>query len=536
MADEQQTAAPLAGLNAIPGLRQVVILAGIAAAVAFGVVVVLWARGPSTVAIFANSLSDSDTAQAIGILESSAIEYRLDDRTGKLLVPAEDRTRARMLLAAEDLPRNGRGMELITEQSGFSTSDFVETARHQHMLETELVRSIVSMAPVRNARVHLAIPKQSVFARDRESASASVVVHLHAGQQLQKSQVSAIVHIVASSVPDLNPDNVTLADHRGHLLNEPGGSQQSRLNDRQYEYAQRLERDLEGEIYRLLSPTIGREAIEATVTATLDFTVRETTEEILRPEGTLLYENAKRSDSNGPAGGGGIPGALTNQPPTGNDAGAGGEPPTTTMRDTTREFQPSRSVNVIRDASDRITRLAVAVVVDDLRSVDDAGEAQSTPYTDEELNQITQLAREAVGFNEARGDSITVINRAFVETEMAPMEAPPWWQQPLIQDLIKQGLAALMVLVTLIFVVRPMVTNLLKAPPSMVPALPGSGASAGALAHQPSDEENGAGQGGGGDAMPQLTHDERVAQARSIAADDPQRVVQIVRSWMSNEA
>ncbi len=536
MADEQQAAAPLAGLSAIPGLRQVAILAGIAAAVAFGVVVVLWARGPSTVAIFQNSLSDGDTAQAIGILESSAIEYRLDERSGQLLVATQDRTRARMLLAAEDLPRNGRGMELITEQSGFSTSDFVETARHQHMLETELVRSIASMAPVRNARVHLAIPEQSVFARDRKSASASIVVHLHAGQQLQKSQVAAIVHIVASSVPDLNPDDVTLADHRGHLLNEPGGSQQSRLNDRQYEYSQRLERDLENEIYRLLSPTIGREAIEATVSATLDFTVRETTEEILRPEGTLLYENAKRSDSTG--GGGiaaGIPGALTNQPPAADDAGAGGEPPSTTMRDTTREFQPSRSVNVIRDASDRITRLAVAVVVDNQRSVNEAGETESTPYTEEALNEITQLAREAVGFNEARGDSITVINRAFVDTQLPPLEAPPWWQQPLVQDLIKQGLAALMVLITLIFVVRPMVTNLLKAPPAMVPALPGGAGSAGALAHQPGEEDSSGARSDAGE-VPQLTHDERVAQARSIAADDPQRVVQIVRSWMNEDA
>lgn len=447
-------------------LRQIGLLAGLAASVAAGIGLFVWAQEPIYRPLYGR-VAEQDAPAIVDALQAAGINYKLDQNSGAILVPARDVHNARLQLASQGLPQSGgMGYELLQRDQGFGTSQFMENARFNRALETELARSIASLQGVESARVHLAIPKQSVFIRERSQPSASVLVNLYAGRSLSEGQVAAVVHMVASSVPELMHERVTVVDQRGRLLTR----KDENLLDataQQLDYKQQIEDAYVRRIENLLSPMLGASRVRAQVNARLDFTMEESTQELFDPNASavrseqLSEEQALRDRL------GGVPGALTNQPP---QAGvlAPGEPlnqddanVTDFSRNETRNFEISKTIRHNRRPLGTIERLSLAVLVDERLVADEEGNLVRQPLADEELERISQLVQQAVGFDAARGDTINVISAAFEGAEeLEPLEVP-LLQQPWVLEAGKLLLAAILGLVLILVVVRPLIRGLL---------------------------------------------------------------------------
>ena len=309
------------------GLKPILLLIGIAAAVAAGVTVVLWTRGPSYSLLYAN-IAAEDQSQIAQALDAAQIPYRIQPGSNNIEVPAERVSEARMKLAGQGLPESGGGFALMDKDPGFGVSQFMENARYQHALETELGRTIANLRPVEGARVHLAIPRQSAFVRDHHSASASVFVQVKPGRRLEQGQVQAIVNLVASSIPEMEATQVTVVDQQGRLLSSPGSHDEFALGEQQFDMIHRLEDDYTQRIEGLLAPMIGAGRVRAQVVAQMDMAVSEEAHEQYRPDSQIVRsEQISEQSSRDGSGAGGVPGALTNQPPP---AGVAQQPPPNT--------------------------------------------------------------------------------------------------------------------------------------------------------------------------------------------------------------
>ena len=522
----------LGGVMRIPAVRQVTTLIGVAAAVAAGFAIFLWSQTPSYSQLYAN-LEPADAAQVVDALKGAEIDYRLTD-SGSILVPQSRLHDARMQMAGQGVAPAGDGtMDLMQEQSSFGVSQFMENARYQHALEAELARTITSLGAVREARVHLALPKESSFLRDDRSASASVLLKLGRGS-LEADQAAAIVNLVASSVPNLAPGNVTLIDQFGRLLSSAGDDWADSQAVNQFKHAQRLEEVYRRRIEELLTPLVGAGRVRAQVAASLDFTVTEETREVYDPVNTALRSESlnetERRNSDGVAEG--VPGALSNQPPeTVAAAPAGAEGATTEVvnstRSTTRNYEVDRTISHVRPQTGTIRRLSVAVLVDDTRPAAADAEADGAApggFSDDDIARFTTLVKEAVGFDEARGDTVVVVNAAFRAAQvMEEIDEPPLWEQPGMRDTLKQVLGVVLVLELAFGLVRPMLKNLFA--PGGGPAaeyIPGG--AAGALTGP-----------GGSAAIPAPSFDEKVSAARNITGADPARVAQLVKKWVNTD-
>src|SRR5580693_9197492 len=322
MANNQTALSGSIGLT----LRPLLLLLGIAAAVAAGVAVVLWWKGPTWSLLYGN-LSDSDASAVVQSLQTAGIEYKLDNGSGAIMVPAERVHDARLQLASQGLPEGkNSGLELISKDPGFGVSAFMENARYQYALESELAKTISSLQAVEAARVHVAIPQQSAFVQDRRPVSASVLLQLRAGHRLEPEQISAIVHLVASSIPELDSDQVTVVDQQGRLLSSPK-SGDSAVAAEQFEAAHRIEDTYIQRIEQLIAPMVGDGKVRAQVTVDLDAAASEEAHEQYKPDGTVVRsEQTSEENSRNGSGSGGVPGALTNQPPAGGQAVAAAKP------------------------------------------------------------------------------------------------------------------------------------------------------------------------------------------------------------------
>src|SRR6202142_2400666 len=315
MADIVPTPAPARGLADIPGLKQIGLLAGVAAAVAAAIWLVLWSQGQNYTVLY-GQLSERESGQVMDALTAAGIEFKLSP-SGAVSVPESKVQEARIRLASQGLPQSdSMGIEMIQKDSALGNSTLMESARYQSVLETELARTIVKVQGVQTARVHLALPKPSVFLQDAHKATASVMLQLYPGRRLEPGQVAAIVHLVASSVPELGASDVTLVDQAGSLLNSPDENAESAVSTRQLEYTHKLEESYQRRIIELLEPLVGTGRVRATVTADMDFTVTEETRENYDPQKTAVRsEQTSNEQRKGGDGAEGIPGALSNQPP-----------------------------------------------------------------------------------------------------------------------------------------------------------------------------------------------------------------------------
>lgn len=535
----------LAFLNRIPGLRQILLLAGLALAISAGVTAAFWMREPSYTMLYSN-ISSEEAAEIVSVLTSSDIRHRVDPRSGAILVPADRVYDARLKLAAEGLPRGaGFGLEVMQKDSGLATSQFMENARYHHALETELARTIGKLRPVQSARVHLAMPDASVFLRKSRQPSASVLVNLYPGRELDKSQVASVVHLVASSIPGLESDRVTVVDQQGRLLNAPGDASETALSVQQFEYVQRVENAYAERIASLLTPMLGPDRVRATVTAEMDFTVREETREDYDPDNTAVRSEQVAEDRRTDAAtNGGIPGALSNTPPppvvaataanpnlaqaSANPAAApapAGPPAVNESLRRTRNFEVDRVLSHTRNPTGRIERLSVAVLVDHKRITSEEGEVTTQPLSPQELEEVTRLVKEAVGFSEARGDTVSVSNVSFYEQPVEEQpEGPGLFDSPALFETGRTVLAGLLVLALAFVVIRPIMRSLGL----------GSGGVTGSGTPLPAGLAAPALAGGAPAGAPRaaLSFDDKISVARQLADKNPERVAQIVKSWM----
>ncbi len=526
-------------------LGKMLLLAG---AVALGLIVFFWSQKPGYVPLYAG-LDAKATAEATDLLRTAQIPFRIDQSTGAISVPEQNVHDARLKLAGSGLTESGRlGFEMMERDPGFGVSQFVETARYQHALETELVRTISALRPVRDARVHLAIPKPSAFTRQREAASASVVLELRGGAALERGQVDAIVHLVASSIPDLAPERVTVVDQNGRMLSNDRQDAAAALSTLQFEQVRRQETSFNQRIRELLEPMTGAGRVNAEVTVDMDFSAIEEAREQFNAEPPKLRSEQVSENSAATAGAQGIPGATSNLPETVEDpaavdaavAAATGGNPTESSRSATRNYELDRTLSHTRQPPGRIRRVTTAVLVDHVPRPGAEGATTLQPLTAAELQRVEALVRQAVGFDEARGDVVSVMNAPFVREQAGDAGGgTPWWQMPQLRDGLRLLLGAIVVLALLFGVVRPAIRQINDPAPRRKPE-PQT-----AEVRLVEDEllplaDDTAQIGSAGErapiALPSNAYEDRLRHAREAVRTDSKRVAQVVKGWLGDEA
>src|SRR3990167_2421230 len=565
----------LENLAGMTMLRQVGLLVGLAASVAIGFAVVLWSQQPDYRPLY-GSLSGLDTNQVIETLTAADIAYSLEPNSGALLVKADDLARARLKLAAAGVaPSDGNhGFEMLDQDQGLGTSQFMEATRYRRSLEGELARTVSSLNNVKAARVHLAIPKVSVFVRDERKPTASVLVELYPGRSLESSQVMAIVNLVATSVPELDKSQVTVVDQKGQLLSEQGENSELSMAGKQYDYSRRMEGMFTQRVHNILQPVLGSGRYKEEVSADVDFSAVESTSEMFNPDQPALRSeqsvNEQRTSSLPPQG---VPGALSNQPPAAGAAPqqagaaapavpgpiAAGQPlldangaqiidpatglamlapdPEDKREQSTRNFELDRSISYTKQQQGRLRRLSVAVVVDDQVKVDAAtGETTRVPWSSDDLARFTRLVQDSVGFDASRGDSVSVINTPFSAELGEEMIDIPFYTQPWFWDVVKQVLGVLFILILVFGVLRPVLNNITNGGKGQGDGRDGDvelgemGALGGDLA------EDRVSLGGPQSILlpsPSEGYDAQLNAIKSLVAEAPGRVAQVVKEWIN---
>ncbi|MGA4473057.1 flagellar basal-body MS-ring/collar protein FliF [Ectopseudomonas chengduensis] len=571
---------PLLGLSFLENLaemsvlRQLGLLVGLAASVAIGFAVVLWSQQPDYRPLY-GSLNGMDASQVVDTLTTSGIDYTIEPNSGALLVKADDLARARMRLAAAGVAPtdNSVGFEILDREQGLGTSQFMEATRYRRGLEGELARTVASLNNVKAARVHLAMPKASVFVRDERKPSASVLVELYPGRALEPSQVMAIVNLVATSVPELDKGQVTVVDQKGNLLSDQQELSELTMAGKQFDYTRRMETLFTQRVHNILQPVLGTGRYKAEVSADVDFSSVESTSEMFNPDQPALRSeqqvNEQRQSSLPPQG---VPGALSNQPPgpaaapeqaAGAAAPAGpvaagqplvdangqqimdpvtGQPmlapyPADKREQSTRNFELDRSISYTRQQQGRLRRLSVAVVVDDQVRVDPTtGESSRVPWTTDDLARFTRLVQDSVGFDASRGDSVSVINTAFTASLGEEIPDIPFYTQPWFWDIVKQVLGVLFILVLVFGVLRPVLNNITGG--GRGKELAGSGdVELGEMGGLDGELSNDRVSLGGPQSImlpsPSEGYDAQLNAIKSLVAEDPGRVAQVVKEWIN---
>lgn len=538
--DDKRRLHPLVeGFTKLPIVRQVGLLLGLAAAIALGLAVVLWSTEEKYRPLM-NSNNTYDAQEVIEVLQLQNIKFDIDPVSGLILVKESDLHRARLTIAGAGLSSDKTiGFELLDQDQGLGTSQFMETTRYRRGLEGELARTIASMNQIKAARVHLAIPRQSVFVRDNREAKASVFVDLLAGSQLEKEHVNAITNLVSTSVTDLDPESVTIVDQKGRLLSDFDEDPESTQTERQFEYARKVEDSVIRRINSILEPVIGGEAFRAEVSADVDFTKIEQTEELFNPDLIAIRSEQTISEEKTGEFQGGIPGALTNQPP-GNaiapeEVDENGNPvpakPTSKRDEATRNYEVDRSLSYTQHQQGRLRRLTVAVVVDDMKTVTENGEVSRVPWTQEELDRIRILVQDAVGYNASRGDSVNVINSPFMAEDDGLLDIP-FYEQPWFWDIVKQVLAGLFVLILIFGVFRPAIRNLIAQ--GEEEAEEEEGIDALTIDEDAISDDKVTLSGADEYLLPGASEgfDRQLDALRGLIAEDPGRVAMVLRNWI----
>jgi flagellar M-ring protein FliF len=578
-ASDAAAPAVLGRLGALP-LRNKIILAGATAMLAaLAYVSVNMGRQPDWRPLYA-SMSDRDGGAVLAALDQMAIPHKFSDASGTFLVPADRVHEARLRLASQGLPKGGTvGFEIMEGQK-FGVTQFQERLNFQRGLEGELARSIMALSAVQSARVHLALPAQTAFMREQQKPSASVLLTLYGGRTLDRSQIAGVVHLVASSVPDMPPAAVSVLDQTGALLSQNGPAAPNGLDAAQQQYVRQMEQSLSARILGILEPIVGAGNVRAQVTADVDFTQSESTAELFGPNqgaspaavrSQQLSESSGSSSGNstmsGGGGGGGlggvaggIPGALSNQPPSGSgapinggaqalSAGSGSTSNSGTRRDAVTNYEVDKTVRVVRNATGSIKRLSTAVIVNHASVKGADGKLTQVALPAAKLEQINALVREAIGFSKDRGDSLNVVNAPFTGTEPPPAPQVPMWRQPETVEIVRTAAPwialPLVALIIILGLVRPaMRASRDRRPVQLVqtsvrdaislPAPPGAMLPDGAGATD-------------GSALPLLPSAQAQAQLQELrtlqldnirkqARENPGTVANVVRNWVNQPA
>ncbi len=537
----------VAGFERLGVIRQAGLIIGLAASIAIAFAVFWWTQ-EETFKPLINDFGRYDTDEVMEILDQAAIKYHVDPNTGMLMVKSEQFAQARLKLAAQGITETqAMGYELLDKEQALGTSQFMETTKYRRSLEGELARTITSMNQVKSARVHLAIPKRSVFVRDARKPTASVFLELYAGRALSTEQSTAIVNLVASSIPEMKPEDVTVVDQKGRLLSLQDEDSDLAIASKQFDYTRKLEDTLTRRIYSILDPIVGGENFKAEVSADVDFTTREQTEEQYNPDLPALRSEQVLDEKKVGGIEGGIPGALSNQPPgevsvpeiagTGED----GQPPvpTNTRKQATRNYELDRVISYTNHELGKVRRLSVAVAVNDLLLPDpDTGDLKRTAWTQEEIDRLTILIKDAVGYQAARGDSVTVINSPFLPDDQAVLEEQPFYAQEWFWDKVISPILLFFFVLAIVFgVIRPTLKSLTSTDDDVTVD---DELDADLAALEASSDEMGDDLVSltGGDSIlpgPSEGFERQLNALKALIAEDPQRVAQAVKGWINDD-
>ena len=430
-----------------------------------GILIFITMKEPAKTTLF-SSLTEGDKAKVVESLRQKGIDVSLDSATGEVLVPSTDYYQSKMLLAAEGLPESmPSGYDNLSDLP-MGTSRSVEAVKIRQSQESELARSINEISGILGARVHLAIPDKSVFVREKGNPTASVFVKLGAGRSLGENQVRAIVHLVSSSVPNLPSENVTVVDQHGNLLSRPTNDPTSALSNRQLEYTMKLEQVYRQRVISLLTPILGAGNITAQVNVDVDFTTQNVTEEIVDPEGTALRSEQATQDLTSEPEAIGIPGAVANTPPVAADLATGapeaapaGSKVKSQSSSSIKNYEVSKRVTAIRNPTGQIKRIVAAILVRDKMVMNELGENVLQKLSEEEKSNLESLVRDAIGFKQERGDSITISSGEFVD-EIA-LSTVPWYENSAIRELLGKLFTILVLAIVTFGALRPLLNRIL---------------------------------------------------------------------------
>ncbi|MES1983094.1 MAG: flagellar basal-body MS-ring/collar protein FliF [Pseudomonadota bacterium] len=539
MAENNASPALVQMLGGLSARQSMGLMGAIAAVIAVLAGLWMWGQTPDYRVLYSN-ISDRDGGAIISALEQLNVPYKFSDAGGALLVPANQVHEVRLRLASQGLPKGSlAGFELMENQK-FGTSQFLEQVNYQRALEGELARSMQTLAAVQSARVHLALPKPSVFVKEQIKPSASVVLTLYPGRTLDHSQISGMIHLISSSVADMPAKNVTVLDQSGSLLSSAKEGGAEPLDADQLKYMRQIEQDYIKRIEAIVAPLVGANNVHAQITADIDFSQAEQTAETFKPnqkpaDSTLRSQQTAETLNSGGQTPAGVPGALSNQPPvpataplvnpaSAVAAAAGGGPNTQNMhKESTTNYEVDRTIRYTKLPVGSIKRLSVAVVVNNRTVTDKAGKSTSKPLSDAEKTQITALVKEAMGFDANRGDTLNVLNSAFNEEKEVPVEAVPLWKQPemiaLAKDVVKYLLISGIALFLVLGIIRPALKNFSAALKRVEDRR---------MQQEEQDPVN---------LLPKTQHnyEANLQAAKQMAVQDPKIVASVVKEWVSKE-
>ncbi len=520
-----------------------------------GVILFISLREPAKTTLF-SSLSESDKSKVVESLRQNGISVSLDSATGEVLVPSTDYYQSKMLLAAEGLPESLPNGYDSLDDLPMGTSRSVEAVKIRQSLESELARSINEISGILGARVHLALPEKSVFVRDRSQPTASIFVKLGAGRSLGENQVRAIVHLVSSSVPSLPSDNVTVVDQHGNLLSKPTGGMGSGMSNRQLDYTMKLEQVYRQRVISLLTPIIGVGNITAQVNVDVDFTTQNITEEIVDPEGSAIRSEQATQDTTSEPEAKGIPGAVANTPPlaaelaTENPAAAQAASKVKSQSSSSiKNYEVSKRVSTTTNPTGSIKRIVAAILIRDKLVINELGEKVLQKVSEEEKTNLEALVRDAIGFKENRGDSITISSGEFIE-DLDVIEVP-WYENSVVRELLGKLFTILVLAIVTFGALRPLLSRIL------VPVGDGSGSGPSvSIAEEEEEEEEDKIEVEEGESLEDIkaklkpkksaisadmldtanTYDDKVAIIRMIVGDEAGRVSSVFRNMMKQNS
>jgi flagellar M-ring protein FliF len=531
------------------------VVAGAAVAVALAVVAAiwLWSSAPDYKVLFSN-FSDRDGGAITASLDQMGIKYKFSEGGSAILIPAEQVPSVRLKLAAQGLPRAGNvGFELLENQK-LGTSQFVEQVNYQRSLEGELANSIQAVSAVASARVHLAMPKPSVFVRDQQKPTASVLLNLQPGRTLDQAQVSAIVHLVASSVPELTPSNVTVVDQNGTLLSDTSARNGKQLDPNQLKYVEALQQNIVKQVESIIAPIVGQNNVRAEATAEVDFAQVDTAAEMYKPNSPpepQAIRSQQTSEQTGPGSQNpsGIPGALSNQPPgaatapiEGGAPAAGQQAGTTgpSTKNATTNYEVDKTLRFEQKPMGGIKRLTVGVVVNYRRSVDPkTGKVAIKPLSAAEVGQINELVKQAMGYNQARGDTLNVANAPFDGIDKPAEETLDWWKDknnlPLLKDFAKWVFIAMVLLFLWYRILRPALKPVMKTFDKAVEMPPEPEPAESEAASEPDHEEIARIAREAEEQKQVIVYKSNLEMAKTLAQNDPRIVANVIKEWLGAE-
>ncbi|OWS71841.1 flagellar M-ring protein FliF [Polynucleobacter aenigmaticus] len=533
-------------LDLIKGINSKILLGiGSAAVIAVMAAFWMWSQEPKYRVVFSN-FSDKDGGAIVAVLEQMNVPYKVADGGGAIMIPSDQVHQARLKLASMGLPKGGNvGFELLENQK-FGVSQFVEQVNFQRALEGEIEKSIQAISVVENARVHLAIPKSTVFVRDMQKATASVLIKLQPGRSMDPRQVSAVVHLVSSSVPNLDISNVNVVDQNGNLLSDPSKKGDAEMLDpSRLKYIEEMQKGIVARVEAIIAPIVGEKNVHAEANAEIDFSRSEQADEIFKPNQnpeTAVIRSLQKNESivsgAGSAGSGaasGVPGALSNQPPANATAPLSTDPKATasaeaagnSQKHTTTNFEVDKTVRFSQKSMGGIKRLSVAVVVNHKDEVDKDGKVTSRPLNEDEKKQINELAKQAMGYSEERGDSLSVVNSRFSPVKTEEVPDLPIWKNPAYIEMAKDAAKLLLGIAAMFLLYKkalsPMITKLLTHEPKARTLTQ----SLGSANDDPSNYQAGSAQLSG------QGYQQDLQNAKLLAKDNPKMVANVVTSWVS---